>query len=858
MYKQHLKHLKDSDIDTCPLKQYSKDLIPLLRKWMSDGDKIVLLIDSNDDVRSGSFDRELRQLGLHSGIRTRHGNTPPPTMHKGSVPIDDIYVSRNVMIGKSGYLPFGDGPGDHRGIYIDVDLQNLVGGDYHKIHRQQARRLISSNTRVVNKFNSIFQAQLDHNHVCERIERLRLQSYLPFTAAHAEEYEKLDRLQVHAFNHANKRCRKLRMGEVAFAPEEIQLEGRKAHLCTLILRKRAGCLVSAKTINRLGKKCGTPSPLKMPNDEAKNLRAQSWKQYRTLKRNGRTIRDNWTERKVNDANCDDDDEKTRLLQQMRRKEELRDAHKKIKLARNKVHTAGTQQLVVESIEDGSTRHIIDKEEIEHELMKFNKAKYQGANDTPFMQPPLIDLVGLQGDTPYADEILKGTAVLPSDLSSDTIEFLMAVKIPDAVMLEGAINPDIELDEHIRFWRRARESTQSSMSGLHFGFYKTTAKVPRLAKAVLDFIRVPFNTGYSPSRFQNSMNVSIQKEVDNHRPDKQRTIHLLEANFAEGCRFIFSKRMMNNAKNKGIIPETQYARKGGNAIDGALQKVLMLDHFRMTRSPGIGFVNDLMNCYDRVVHSAAALSMRRLGVNTTATTCLLNTLQNMRNYLRTGYGDSDEYYTGDEGKPLQGGGQGNPAAAPMWTAISIVILVVLSKYPAGVQIWSAISMTLISFSVILFVDDTDIFVSSNSPQENIQSITRRAQTLINHWTGALWASGGCLRPDKCWFYAANFIWKGSDWEYQRMNEMEISIEVPDHTGELQQVRQVDFDTPKETLGVSLRVDGKNDGVFQHLYDSTVSWAEQMKSACLYRYEAALAIMTTISRTWSYPAQVTTFS
>lgn len=180
-----------------------------------------------------------------------------------------------------------------------------------------------------------------------------------------------------------------------------------------------------------------------------------------------------------------------------------------------------------------------------------------------------------------------------------------------------------------------------------------------------------------------------KEEGNHKPERQRTIHLLEANFAEGCRFIFSKRMMTNAKDKGLIPETQYARKGGKAIDGALQKTLTLDYLRMTRTPGVGFANDLMDCCDRVVHSVVALAMRRLGVNTTAIQCLLNTLQNMKNYIRTAYGDSDNFYSSDPGRPLQGGGQGNPAAAPMWTAISIVITSVLAQQEPGVKIISAI-------------------------------------------------------------------------------------------------------------------------------------------------------------------------
>ena len=134
VYKQQVKHLKDKDIDICPLEQFSIDLLALLQKWMAAGDKIILLIDSNEDIRDGTFDRELRQIDLHSEIRTRHGNTPPPTQQKGSFPIDDIYVSGNVLIDKAGYMPFGDGPGDHRGLYIDVNLQNLVGGEFHKIH----------------------------------------------------------------------------------------------------------------------------------------------------------------------------------------------------------------------------------------------------------------------------------------------------------------------------------------------------------------------------------------------------------------------------------------------------------------------------------------------------------------------------------------------------------------------------------------------------------------------------------------------------------------------------------------------------------------------------------------------------
>ena len=193
------------------------------------------------------------------------------------------------MISKAGYLPFGQGPGDHRGLFVDINLQNLVGGDFHKIHRQQARRLISHDSRVTERFDLLFQQQLDRNSVSERIAYLSTIPKHKFTQKHEKEYEKLDRLQMCAFQYANKRCRKLRFGEVAFAPAAAQLVGRKAHLGTLVIRRKSGCPVSSSTIKRLGEKCEILHPLKMSVEEAKTLRANAWKEYNRLKPNRGSI-----------------------------------------------------------------------------------------------------------------------------------------------------------------------------------------------------------------------------------------------------------------------------------------------------------------------------------------------------------------------------------------------------------------------------------------------------------------------------------------------------------------------------------------------------------------------------------------
>ena len=68
-------------------------------------------------------------------------------------------------------------------------------------------------------------------------------------------------MQVQVFKFADLDCRKLRMGEVPFAPEVVQIEGRRISLRALVIRRKVGCHVRTKTIKRLAKKCEISKPL---------------------------------------------------------------------------------------------------------------------------------------------------------------------------------------------------------------------------------------------------------------------------------------------------------------------------------------------------------------------------------------------------------------------------------------------------------------------------------------------------------------------------------------------------------------------------------------------------------------------
>ena len=168
-----------------------KDLCSALKTWIHNEDRIVLMLDANEDVRDGLLSKKLVSMGLDSVLQSRFGRSMmPPTYQRGSVPIDDIFVSKSITSIRAGMLEFGNGPGDHRALFFDG---------------QPARRLISTNPIVVDRFNRDYESQLLRNHVHEQMQELYNTFDTPMTSAQIEKYEKLDRMS--AFHYANKRCR---------------------------------------------------------------------------------------------------------------------------------------------------------------------------------------------------------------------------------------------------------------------------------------------------------------------------------------------------------------------------------------------------------------------------------------------------------------------------------------------------------------------------------------------------------------------------------------------------------------------------------------------------------------------------
>ena len=181
------------------------------------------------------------------------------------------------------------------------------------------------------------------------------------------------------------------------------------------------------------------------------------------------------------------------------------------------------------------------------------------------------------------------------------------------------------------------------------------------------------TGAAPNRWSKGLSVMLEKIAGVAVVTKLRAILLMEADFNCHNRIIFGDRMMKLAQENGLVPEEIYSEKGKKTPEDAiLQQVLVYDIARQLRRPLLVASVDTAQCYDRIAHAVASLTLRAYKVRQSSVASMLTPIQSMEYYLRTGFGESTTYSGGKE-DPKQGSCQGNTAAPPTWQQISSLVI-----------------------------------------------------------------------------------------------------------------------------------------------------------------------------------------
>ena len=189
--------------------------------------------------------------------------------------------------------------------------------------------------------------------------------------------------------------------------------------------------------------------------------------------------------------------------------------------------------------------------------------------------------------------------------------------------------------------------------------------------------------------------------------KLRAILLMEADFNAMNKEVYGVRMLEEARKCKLVPEEIFSEWNCTDDNGGLEKTLFYDIALQLRIPAAIASVDASNCYDCIAHAMVLLIFQSLGVDDTTVLAMLETIQEMKFFLRTAFGDSREFAGSTIEVKTQGLGQGNGASPAGWRVISIMILHAHGAKGQGTHFIAPLSQVRSSLSMILYVNDTDL-------------------------------------------------------------------------------------------------------------------------------------------------------
>ena len=130
------------------------------------------------------------------------------------------------------------------------------------------------------------------------------------------------------------------------------------------------------------------------------------------------------------------------------------------------------------------------------------------------------------------------------------------------------------------------------------------------------------TGAAPKRWSKSLSVMLENLAGVAVVTKLCAILLLEDDFNCHNGLIFGDRMMKLARKNGVVPEEIYSEKGKTPEDAILQQVLVYDKARQVRRPLLVASADNTQCYNRIAHMVASLTLRAYRVRQTSVVSML--------------------------------------------------------------------------------------------------------------------------------------------------------------------------------------------------------------------------------------------
>ena len=147
----------------------------------------------------------------------------------------------------------------------------------------------------------------------------------------------------------------------------------------------------------------------------------------------------------------------------------------------------------------------------------------------------------------------------------------------------------------------------------------------------------------------------------------------------------------------------------------------------------------------------------LGMPQQATTSMLATIKGMHFFICTAHGISPGFYTLTAAALILGVLQGSGAAPCIWISLSCIHIQALQSHTAGFQATCPRNTRTSQHAGEAYIEDTDLWLTGISPSIPSMTLTSSMQRKAQVWERLLFASGGALALQKCFYYLVQWQW-----------------------------------------------------------------------------------------------------
>jgi hypothetical protein len=262
VYAQHETFFHLSSDSRCPRQTFIDDLSYALKQALDKEEHIVVLLDGNHDMRNSALSQRFSSINLMEPILHRHGIHGPSTFRRNGsrTPIDGIWISNNLTVQGCGYLEYHQFllNADHRCLWLNLTYTQDFGHNMPATVKPRHRRLHCHDPRIISNYVARYEMLAKKNKLQDKVIALYSSLSYPLSASLQEEYESLDALHCEITRAAEKKCRKLWKGQVAFSPK-IRSAHKRLKALTLLQKRAKGKKVSSRLLSRSVKEANLPA-----------------------------------------------------------------------------------------------------------------------------------------------------------------------------------------------------------------------------------------------------------------------------------------------------------------------------------------------------------------------------------------------------------------------------------------------------------------------------------------------------------------------------------------------------------------------------------------------------------------------